>query len=309
MEFADRVHVAFARSRRSDISGFPGPVSPTVAPYPLLTFLRLRQPQAPRALRRRCRSSVDPAVRHQRPDDPRHLVGQRDRDQHARLPGQHARQPGSAGAPLTAAALAAELAPRISSRRKLRSPILVVRPSRSLPPLECWRGVSPSQAAKSRPRRNVSAPAPAPPARWRRRPDAGDGHQPPGERVGLGPSGDLDVQDGDLGLQRLQGLRQHLQHRSRLRRQIGRGIAHQLDQLGAFSTPWRTTMPNSARWPRRALISWVRWRTSRSRVRKTTPPPAPRRSSAPRTAWSAAAPPRRSPRRRPYRSSAASRTA
>ena len=55
------------------------------------------------------------------------------------------------------AALAAELAPRIKSRLRLRSPILVVRPSRSLPPLECCRGVSPSQAAKSRPRRKVEA--------------------------------------------------------------------------------------------------------------------------------------------------------
>src|SRR3954452_16323328 len=45
----------------------------------------------------------------------------------------------------------------ISKRRSERSPILDVLPSRSLPPLERWTGVSPSQAAKSRPRRNVSA--------------------------------------------------------------------------------------------------------------------------------------------------------
>src|SRR5919107_4006370 len=56
-----------------------------------------------------------------------------------------------------AATLAAELAPRISSRRKLRSPIFEVRPSRSFPPLECCFGVRPSQAAKSRPRRKVDA--------------------------------------------------------------------------------------------------------------------------------------------------------
>jgi len=31
----------------------------------------------------------------------------------------------------------------------------------------------------------------------------------------------------------------------------------------------RTTIPNSARWPRSALIICVRWRTNRSRVRKT----------------------------------------
>jgi hypothetical protein len=34
MEFAGRVHPALARSRRTDIfTGFPGPVSLTVAPY------------------------------------------------------------------------------------------------------------------------------------------------------------------------------------------------------------------------------------------------------------------------------------
>jgi hypothetical protein len=43
----------------------------------------------------------------------------------------------SLGAPLVAAALAAELAPMIRSRRKVRSPIFEVRPSRSFPPLEC----------------------------------------------------------------------------------------------------------------------------------------------------------------------------
>jgi hypothetical protein len=35
------------------------------------------------------------------------------------------------------AAMIAELAPMISNRRRPRSPIFEVRPSRSLPPLEC----------------------------------------------------------------------------------------------------------------------------------------------------------------------------
>ncbi len=48
------------------------------------------------------------------------------------------------------------LAPMISSRRRDRSPILVVAPRRCLPPVECWRGTSPSQAAKSRALRKVS---------------------------------------------------------------------------------------------------------------------------------------------------------
>ena len=49
------------------------------------------------------------------------------------------------------------LAPMISRRRRDRSPIFVVAPSLCLPPVECWRGVSPSQAAKSRPLRNAEA--------------------------------------------------------------------------------------------------------------------------------------------------------
>ncbi len=34
-----------------------------------------------------------------------------------------------------------------------------------------------------------------------------------------------------------------------------------------FFRPWATTMPNSAKWARKPLISMVRWRTKRSRVR------------------------------------------
>jgi hypothetical protein len=44
-------------------------------------------------------------------------------------------------------------APVKSKRRMVRSPILVIRPSRSFPPLEFCRGTRPSQAAKSRPER------------------------------------------------------------------------------------------------------------------------------------------------------------
>lgn len=48
------------------------------------------------------------------------------------------------------------LAPMISNRLSERSPIFVVAPRRCLPPVECCLGTSPSQAAKSRPRGNVS---------------------------------------------------------------------------------------------------------------------------------------------------------
>lgn len=43
-----------------------------------------------------------------------------------------------------------DIAPMIKRRRMSRWPILEVRPKTCFPPLECWRGKSPSQAAKSR---------------------------------------------------------------------------------------------------------------------------------------------------------------
>lgn len=48
------------------------------------------------------------------------------------------------------------LAPMISNRRNDLSPIFVVARSRCLSPVECCRGVSPNQAAKSCPRRKIS---------------------------------------------------------------------------------------------------------------------------------------------------------
>ena len=48
-----------------------------------------------------------------------------------------------------------DIAPVIKRRRMSRWPILEVRPKTCFPPLECWRGTSPSQAAKSLPFRNI----------------------------------------------------------------------------------------------------------------------------------------------------------
>ena len=44
-----------------------------------------------------------------------------------------------------------DIMPMTSNRRMYRSPIFEIRPNCSLPPLERFRGVRPSQAAKSRP--------------------------------------------------------------------------------------------------------------------------------------------------------------
>src|SRR5918993_6034469 len=46
------------------------------------------------------------------------------------------------------------VAPRMSRVRSVGLPIFEIRPRRSLPPLECGRGVNPSQAAKCRPETN-----------------------------------------------------------------------------------------------------------------------------------------------------------
>src|SRR5215213_8366389 len=50
-------------------------------------------------------------------------------------------------------------APAVSRLRMYLSPRLLVRPKRSLPPLEFCRGVIPSQAANSRPDRNTEGSA------------------------------------------------------------------------------------------------------------------------------------------------------
>ena len=61
-----------------------------------------------------------------------------------------------AGAPRRQAWLTTALAPMISRRRIVRSPIFEMAPSRCLPPVDFCKGVRPSQAAKSRPLANVS---------------------------------------------------------------------------------------------------------------------------------------------------------
>ncbi len=48
-------------------------------------------------------------------------------------------------------------APTARSLRRWRSPILVMRPSRFLPPVELWHGVRPRKAANSRPTRGARA--------------------------------------------------------------------------------------------------------------------------------------------------------
>ena len=107
-------------------------------------------------LRRHGRSPVRAALDQQGPDDAGRLVGQGDGDQHPRLAREHPRQPRARAAPRWLAQRTTALAPRMSSRRMVRSPIFEMAPSLCLPPVDFCSGVSPSQAAKSRPARKPS---------------------------------------------------------------------------------------------------------------------------------------------------------
>ena len=60
------------------------------------------------------------------------------------------------GPPFREAERMTAIAPVINRRRMSRWPIFEVLPRSGLPPVECCRGTSPSQAAKSRPRRKTA---------------------------------------------------------------------------------------------------------------------------------------------------------
>jgi 7,8-didemethyl-8-hydroxy-5-deazariboflavin synthase CofH subunit len=64
-----------------------------------------------------------------------------------------------AAAPRRLAQWTTALAPRISNRRMVRSPLFEMAPSLCLPPVDLSSGVSPSQAAKSRPARPAAGAA------------------------------------------------------------------------------------------------------------------------------------------------------
>ena len=221
MEIADRVHPALARSRRLDISLVFLTPSLTVAPY--------LSSDLPASLTASDRDGVTPPrpelCRFRRaPSAPR-------RSSPSCWP---ARPPPACAAswpacgparglpaiPLSPGVLShAELAPMISSRRRLRSPIFEVRPSRSLPPLECCLGVA------SQPGGEVTSAAegrgpqgPAPPAPWRRpAPTPGMVIRRPATWIGFGSGGDLAIKHRDPRLDRLQALGDHRQHRARSR--------------------------------------------------------------------------------------------
>ena len=96
-EFADRNQIINACCRHDEYIWFSGPVSPTVAPYPPSTTT-LATTSGPSGSRLGCdRSPVVFLLYKYRPDDPRHLVGERNGYQHARLASQHLFEPGTFG--------------------------------------------------------------------------------------------------------------------------------------------------------------------------------------------------------------------
>ena len=91
---ADRVHIAYASSKALDLeTGFPDPVSIDRLPLPFLRPARVPDSYPPGRLSGDGGSPVTLLLRHQRPDDARHPVGQRHGDQHARLARQHPGEP------------------------------------------------------------------------------------------------------------------------------------------------------------------------------------------------------------------------
>jgi len=151
------------------------------------------------------------------------------------------------------------LAPMISKRRKDRSPIFVVAPSRCFPPVEGCRGtrpsVTPNACARAR-RRKIAGLAEG--LRERRedrdrrgdqRPDAWHRHQSSGHVILLGSAGDPGVELPHLCLQMGENRDQHLPRGDGIDMQnivrvlddgaqfrcVGRPLWHNLAELGQMS--------------------------------------------------------------------------
>ena len=166
---------SFARHRSIDHAHLPSVARACVACIPRLRPIRAcRRRAEPRSRlaaghRRRRREAALTAARtarhcprwtatvllaadHQLPGDAGQLVGQRHRRQLRRLARNQRRQPGrGACCGHAASAGSGRWRPPPARCRSISSPARVITPSRFLPAVEWFFGVSPSQAAKSRP--------------------------------------------------------------------------------------------------------------------------------------------------------------
>jgi hypothetical protein len=91
-----------------------------------ISLLRSSHAQQSHSRERLCRrgwSLVNPASRHESPDDASHLVGQRHPHQHRRLARYHTRHPRAHGSPIASYPAHDSTGPTIRRRRKVSSPI------------------------------------------------------------------------------------------------------------------------------------------------------------------------------------------
>ncbi len=247
---------------------------------------------------------------HQGPDDPRHLVRQGDGDQHARLARQHASQqyPSFIGNQ-RARPWSQSSRPGSATVAGCARPSWSFAPAASLPPLECCRGTRPSQAAKSRPRRKVlaaGARATSAVAITGRHPVSSSAawprHRP--SRVGRSRGREVRSAPGERSSYRNDG-----QDRPCLGRATSDvGVADDRHELANVPDTLANDVPELREVPALCIDQLVSADARAGRAYGTPlRRPGPARFFPERTASSAAAPPRRSPQRRPCRSSAASR--
>src|SRR3954449_9620804 len=160
----------------------------------------------------------------------------------------------------------------MSKRRMVRSPIFEIAPSFCLPPVDVCRGVSPSQAAKSRPARKPS----------------GAGTRAVIAVAAIGPMPGIVISRRATGSAFARWVISASNawicasnawkvpiNTFRTARALS-GTAEAGSSTWAITAsacvmPWGKTQPYSDRCPRRALMACVRWRTRRSRARNTTP--------------------------------------
>jgi len=159
--------------------------------------------------------------------------------------------------------------------RRYLSPILLIRPSRSLPPLDFCSGVNPNQAANCRPSGTDADRLPMRQVPSRRRPDAGMVMRRVQHRCHVNKRPDRD-----------RFSRSRTWMSSACCDSVVTILAASIGTSGALPStdlprhqqrplqPLGMSTPNSASRPRIMLISCVRCLTSRSRIRASTAPPA-----------------------------------
>jgi hypothetical protein len=206
---------------------------------------------------------------HQCPGYACHPVGKRHRDQHPWFPGEHAPEPGAGRCSMSSCPVDHGAGTDDEETTEISCPILDVRPSRVLPPVEVCLGVSPIHAARSRPRSKLSI----------------GGAKAVNAVAITGPMPGMVM--GRLATSSFLARCLISRSRSSIRcdrsritptrsRSIARTGSGRLLALSSSNPANRPTWemsfgamrPNSAIWPRRALIVLLRWRTRRSRALK-----------------------------------------